>query len=48
MVDQNFPVVKGKQLHISCVGDEEVEGDSVITCVRNTVFLYTRQPTCCK
>ena len=48
MVDQNFPVIKGKQLHISCVGGEDVEGDNVITCFSDTLFQYTTQPICCK
>ena len=48
MVDQHFPVVKGTQLKLSCLGDEEVEGDSVITCVSDKLFLYTTQPSCRK
>ena len=48
MVDQDFSVVEGTQLHISCLGGEQVEGDSVIRCVRDTMFQYTTQPTCRK
>ena len=48
MVDQDFPVIKGTQLHISCVGGEQVEGDNVIRCVSDTMFQYSTQPTCSK
>ena len=48
MMDQDFPVVKGTELKVSCLGDEEVEGDSVITCVSDTLFLCTTQPSCRK
>ena len=48
MVDQDFPVIKGTELHISCLGGEQVEGDTVITCVSDTLFQYTTQPTCSK
>ena len=48
MVDQHFPVVKGTELKVTCLGSEEIEGDSVITCFSDTRFQYTTQPICSK
>ena len=46
--DQDFPVVEGTVLTLSCRGGEEIEGDKTVTCVKDTEYQYTEEPKCCE
>ncbi|XP_063693433.1 uncharacterized protein LOC134825211 isoform X2 [Bolinopsis microptera] len=44
--DQDFPIVEGTVLTLSCRGGEEIEGDKTVICVKDTEYQYTEEPTC--
>ena len=48
IADQDFPVVEGTVLSLSCEGGEEVTGDNTVTCVKDTQFNFSEEPKCCE
>ena len=46
--DQDFPVVEGTVLTLSCRGGEEIEGDKTVICVKDTEYELSVAPKCCE
>ena len=46
--DQEFPIVEGTVLTLSCRGGEEIEGDKSVTCVKDTEYDLSVEPKCCE
>ena len=46
--DQDFPVVEGTVLTLSCIGGEKVQGSETVTCVKDTEYTFSEEPKCCE
>ena len=43
---KQFPVYSGTVLSLSCNEGYELKGDETVTCIQNTEFQYSTEPTC--
>ena len=43
---KQFPVSSGTVLSLNCNVGYELKGDETVTCIQNTEFQYSTEPTC--
>ena len=46
--DKEFPVTSETILSLSCSEGRELKGDETVTCIKNTEFQFSVEPTCSK
>jgi predicted methyltransferase len=46
IADKNFPVNEGTVIKLSCKVGYQLEGDSTVTCNKNTEFQYSTETLC--
>ena len=46
--DKEFPVSSETNLSLSCSEGRELKGDETVTCIKNTEFQFSVEPTCSK